>query len=66
MDKKPGDRGVADSIRALRERRYFEKGAGAKHKTPAKPTVEQLRADVAKVKARPAKKKARKAKRGRR
>lgn len=66
MDKKPANRGVVDSIARLRELRYMTKGPGAKHKAPAKPTVEQLRADVAKVKVKPAKKKARKAKRGRR
>lgn len=48
-DKKPGDRGVVDSIYALRMKRYNEKGAGAA-RAPAKlATVEQLREKVAKV-----------------
>lgn len=67
MDKKPGNRGVVDSIARLRNLRYMTKGPGAKHAAPAKPTVDQLRADVAKVAVKPAKKKkAKKAKRGRR
>lgn len=67
MDKKAANRGVVDSIARLRELRYYTKGPGAKHKAPAKPTVEQLRADVAKVAAKPAKPKKKKAKkRGRR
>lgn len=64
MDKKPANRGVADSIRRLRELRYMTRGAGAKLKAPAKPTVEQLRSDVAKIAVKPAKKKKAK-KRGR-
>lgn len=60
--KKPADRGVADSIAALRLKRYNEKGPGAARAKPAaRPTVDQLRSKVAKV----AKKKP-KAKRGRR
>ena len=35
MDKKPTDRGVVDSIRALREKRYMTRGPGAKLKTPS-------------------------------
>ena len=51
MDKKSGDRGVVDSIARLRQIRYMTRGAGAKpSKAPATPTVEQLRATVAKVK----------------
>jgi len=46
-DKKTTDRGVVDSIRVLRERRYYERGAGAK--LPPKPDIDQLRAAVAAV-----------------
>lgn len=50
-DKKPGDRGVVDSIYALRMKRYNEKGAGAV-RAPAKlATVDQLRSKIAKVPA---------------
>ena len=65
MDKKPANRGVAESIARLRLLRYMTKGPGAKHKAPTKPTVEQLRSDVAKIAVKPAKKKRAK-KRGRR
>lgn len=43
-DKKAADRGVADSIRALREKRYMTRGAGAKAKAPSLTTqrIEQL------------------------
>lgn len=58
-DKKAGDRGVVDSITALRMKRYNEKGAGSLKKVPALPTIDQLREKVAKV---PAKKKAKRGK----
>ena len=77
IDKKPGSRGVVDSIARLRELRYMTKGAGAKPQRPApaiamgriqdapdrvypltkKTTVDQLRADVAKVAVKPKKRK---------
>lgn len=58
MDKKSASRGVVDSIARLRELRYMTKGAGAKpQKAPAKPTIEKLRADVAKVTPAPKKQK---------
>ena len=60
MDKKPAGRGVVDSIYALRLKRYNERGPGAKRE-PKTPTIEKLRADVAKVKPKAAKKKKRKA-----
>lgn len=43
-DKKTTDRGVVDSIRALREKRYAERGAGAKLKAPSLTTqrIDQL------------------------
>jgi hypothetical protein len=61
-DKKPDGRGVVDSIARLRELRYMTRGPGAK--PVPKPSIDQLRADVAKVvakkpKARKAKKKGR-------
>lgn len=56
--KKPAGRGVVDSIAALRLRRYNEKGPGAARARPAKlPTVDQLRAKVAKVPVKVRKKK---------
>lgn len=60
-EKKPTDRGVVDSIYALRVLRYNTKGPGAKRARPAPvTTVEQLRAKVAKVATKKkAKKKAR-------
>jgi hypothetical protein len=62
MSDTPKGRGVVDSIRALRERRYNEYGPGAK-RAPAKPSVEELRATVAKIPAKKAaKKKAKKSK----
>ena len=49
-DKKPSDRGVADSIAALRLKRYMTKGPGAKPtRAAAKPSVEALRSEVAKT-----------------
>lgn len=68
-DKKPTDRGVVDSIRALREKRYMERGAGAKSKKLARHAiadVDQLRAAVAAVpptKSRAQKKATKKARR---
>lgn len=44
----PKDRGVVDSIRALRERRYMERGPGAK-RSRTKPSVEELRDAIARV-----------------
>jgi hypothetical protein len=61
--KKPTDRGVADSIAALRHMRYMTRGAGQferKKSAAPKPSVDQLRKKVAKVAT---KKKARKGKR---
>lgn len=49
QEKKPASRGVVDSIAALRELRYMTKGPGAKRRSPAKPSIEKLRVDVAKV-----------------
>lgn len=51
QEKKPTNRGVVDSIAALRELRYMTKGPGAVRakRTPAKPSIEKLRVDVAKV-----------------
>lgn len=49
QEKKPAGRGVVDSIAALRELRYMTKGPGAKRRAPAKPSIEKLRVDVAKV-----------------
>lgn len=55
--KGPADRGVVDSIAALRLKRYYENGAGAApSRAPATPTVDQLRAKVAKVKPKKRKK----------
>jgi hypothetical protein len=49
-DKKPSDRGVADSIAALRLKRWMDKGPGAKPaREPAKPSVDGLRDKVASV-----------------
>lgn len=60
-DKKPGDRGVVDSIARLRELRYMTRGPGAAPKRAPKPTsVQQLRVQVAKIAV---KKKAKKGKR---
>lgn len=58
MDKKPGSRGVVDSIAALRLKRYNEKGAGAKHAKPAPSpaTVKLLQAVVDSVKPKKRKK----------
>lgn len=62
VDKKAGDRGVVDSIYALRMARYNTKGPGAERARPApRSSIEQLRTKIAKV----AKKKAKKAKRRR-
>lgn len=50
--KKPASRGVVDSIERLRLERYMTKGPGAKRAkaSPAPlPSVDQLRAQVAKV-----------------
>jgi hypothetical protein len=55
-NRKAADRGVVDSIARLRNLRYMTKGPGAKRAAPAKPTVDQLRADVAKVTVKPKKK----------
>lgn len=72
MDKKPSDRGVVDSIRALREKRYMTRGPGAKLKTPSDTTkrvamLQQLVDAVPPTKSRAAKKAAKKkgARRGR-
>lgn len=55
-------RGVVDSIRRLREARYMTKGPGAKRHID-RPSVEELRAEVAKIPAvKTAKKKAKKSK----
>lgn len=62
-DKKPGDRGVLDSIYALRMRRYNEKGAGAKSAPAKLATVEQLRAKVSKVPTKISKRKKKRTKR---
>lgn len=56
--KKPADRGVVDSIAALRLMRYLEKGPGAKPaRQTTRPSVDQLRSDVATVVKKAAKKK---------
>ncbi len=60
-EKDKTDRGVVDSIYALRLNRYNTKGPGAKRARPAeRPSVDQLRDKVAKVATR--KKKVRKGK----
>lgn len=59
--KKPSDRGVVDSIAALRLLRYNTNGPGAARAKPAKlPSVDQLRDQVAKVKPKVRKKKSKK------
>lgn len=67
-DKKATDRGVADSIAALRHKRYLERGAGAKLKTPSATTqriaqLQQLVDAVPPTKSRAQKKALKKAKR---
>lgn len=63
-NKKSGDRGVVDSIAALRQMRYMTRGPGAERKQPAKlATVEQLRAKVAKVPTKISKRKKKRTKR---
>jgi hypothetical protein len=63
-DKKPGDRGVADSIANLRHMRYMTKGPGQFERKRAKPlpapSIAKLRNDVAKVAKKAVKKKPKK------
>jgi hypothetical protein len=55
--KTPPSHSKADDIAALRLRRYMEKGPGAKpSKVPKPPSIEKLRAEIAKVPAKKAKK----------
>lgn len=63
-DKKAGDRGVVDSIAALRQMRYMTRGPGAERQKPSKlATVEQLRAKVSKVPTKISKRKKKRTKR---
>jgi hypothetical protein len=63
-DKKTGDRGVVDSIAALRHLRYMTRGPGAVKYAPAKlPTVDELRAKVSKVPTKISKRKKKRTKR---
>lgn len=52
-DKKPSDRGVVDSIAALRAQRYMTRGPGQferqRKKAAPAPTLAKLRSEVAKV-----------------
>lgn len=69
VDKKPADRGVVDSIYALRLRRVAEYGpdsprAKAYAAAHPKPTVDELRAKVAVITTKP--KRPKKAKKGKR
>lgn len=62
-DKKPEGRGVVDSIARLRELRYMTRGPGAKSaRSPKLPSIDKLRADIAKVPAKKVKKKSKKGK----
>lgn len=66
QDKKPTDRGVVDSIAALRELRYMTRGPGrfeGRKRAPATPTVKKLQAVVDKIPAKPKKAKKRRARR---